>query len=62
MNKEILEIIVCPKCKSSLKEEKKFLICEKCRLAYPIIDKTIPNLLVSDAIKLDKLYRKFKKV
>lgn len=58
MYKEVLKIIACPKCKSSLRKQKNFLICDKCKLAYPILNKDIPNLLIEDSIKLEKLYRK----
>ena len=54
MKKELMDIIVCPVCKSDLKleisDEKDgeiisgSLTCDKCNHTYPIED-TIPNLL-----------------
>jgi len=54
ISKELLEIIACPKCKGDLKlsEDEKFLICENCKLKYPIED-DIPILIVDEAIKLE---------
>ncbi len=54
VSKELLEIIACPKCRGELKlsEDEKFLICEKCKIKYPIED-DIPILLVDEAKPLD---------
>ena len=50
MDKKVLEILVCPKCKSRLKYDKKTneLICENDALAYPVND-GIPVMLESEA-------------
>lgn len=50
LDKELLEILACPKCKGELKydEEKNVLICENCRLEYPVED-DIPILLIEEA-------------
>jgi uncharacterized protein YbaR (Trm112 family) len=32
-----------------------FLICKKCKLAYSILEKAIPDLLVEDAWNLSKV-------
>ena len=53
VDKELLKILACPKCKSKLNEEAKFLICPKCRLAYPVIE-NIPDMLIEEAWSLDK--------
>ena len=57
MKKDLMEILVCPMCKSSLEltinEEKEVeiitgsLFCHRCNHTYPITD-TIPNLLPPD--------------
>lgn len=49
LNKKLLKILCCPKCKSTLKEKGMFLVCNDCDLAYPILDKTVPDLLIDDA-------------
>ncbi len=50
MDAKILDILVCPICKSPLayKKEQKELICKADRLAYPIKD-DIPVMLESEA-------------
>jgi uncharacterized protein YbaR (Trm112 family) len=46
----LLEILACPACKGDLNydEENQKLICEKCRLRYPIKD-DIPVMLIDQA-------------
>ena len=50
MDKKLLEILVCPVCKSELiyKKDEQELICKADRLAYPIRD-GIPVLLEHEA-------------
>jgi len=54
MDKELLRIMACPKCKGSLRHEKGFLVCSKCELAFPILDKRIPDMLIEDAWPITK--------
>ncbi len=53
MNRNLLDIVVCPICKSSLHfdEDKHELICKVDKLAYPIRD-DIPVMLVEEARSL----------
>ncbi len=53
LNKELLDILACPKCKSALTltPAQDQLICEACKVAYPIEDE-IPILLVDKAVPL----------
>ena len=53
MKKEILNILVCPKCKNNVELKNMFLVCKKCNLAYPVIE-DIPNMLIEDAWKIEK--------
>jgi len=50
INKELLEILVCPKCKGPiyLTENQDGLICDQCRLKYEIRDE-IPIMLIEEA-------------
>ncbi|HDN58719.1 MAG: Trm112 family protein [Candidatus Neomarinimicrobiota bacterium] len=52
LSKELLEILACPKCKGDLiyDEENQWLICENCRLRYPIKD-DIPIMIIEEAEK-----------
>lgn len=54
LNKELLDILVCPQCKGplTLTEKEDGLICAPCRLLYQIRE-GIPVMLVDEAIKLD---------
>jgi uncharacterized protein YbaR (Trm112 family) len=53
IQKELLEILACPKCKGdiTLNEKEDGLVCETCRLLYPIRD-GIPVMLIDEAIPL----------
>ena len=51
---ELLEILVCPKCKGDihLNDEQDSLICDACRLVYAIRD-DIPIMLIEEARSLE---------
>ncbi|MCK4396759.1 Trm112 family protein [candidate division WOR-3 bacterium] len=53
MDKKLLDILACPKCKGDLEydEKKQKLICRKCKLAYPIKE-GIPVMLIDEADKI----------
>jgi len=55
INKELLKILACPKCKGGIRlsEEGDGLICDTCKLLYPIKD-DIPIMLSEEAEKIDK--------
>ncbi len=50
IDKQLLEILACPKCKGELvmAEDKSALICNACRLKYRIED-DIPVMLIDEA-------------
>jgi uncharacterized protein YbaR (Trm112 family) len=50
LDKELLNILACPKCKGDLEYDQKNekLICQNCRLKYAIRD-DIPNMLIDEA-------------
>jgi len=54
LSKELLEVLACPKCKGDIKlnEKKDALICDRCRLIYPIRD-DIPVMLIDEAKPLE---------
>ncbi len=61
VDKKLMEILACPKCKGNVKEQNMFITCTKCKLAYPILDKDIPDMLIEDAWSLEKAKKtKFK--
>lgn len=53
IKKELLEILACPKCKGDIQLNNKEdgLICDNCKLVYPIKD-DIPVMLIDKAIPL----------
>jgi uncharacterized protein YbaR (Trm112 family) len=55
VDKELLAILACPKCKGDvqLSSKKDGLICESCQVMYPIRE-DIPVMLIDEAIPLDK--------
>lgn len=54
MDKKQIEMMVCPECNAKLDYDKstKELICESCKLAFPVRD-GIPVMLIEEARKLD---------
>lgn len=50
LSNKLLEMIVCPKCKSGLnyRQSEEKLVCDSCRLIYRIED-DIPILLIDEA-------------
>jgi uncharacterized protein YbaR (Trm112 family) len=53
IHQDLLNILACPQCKGDVKLSPKGdgLICEACRLMYPIKE-DIPIMLIDEAIKL----------
>jgi uncharacterized protein YbaR (Trm112 family) len=52
LNKDLLEILACPACKTSVREAGEWLICQNpaCGLQYPIRE-GIPVMLIDEAKK-----------
>ena len=55
LNKELLDILACPKCKGDIyiNQSEDGLICENCMLVYEIKD-DIPIMLIDEAKPLQK--------
>ena len=53
LSKDLLDILACPKCKGDihLNAAADGLVCEACRLMYPIKD-DIPVMLIDEALPL----------
>ena len=53
LSEQLLAILVCPKCKGDLEyqQEKARLVCNTCRLSYPVRD-DIPIMLIDEATPL----------
>jgi uncharacterized protein len=54
INEELLAILCCPKCKGEilLNSAQDGLICNACKLLYPIRD-DIPIMLIEEALPID---------
>jgi len=54
IKKELLDILACPKCKEKvvLSDDGAYLICNNCRVRYPI-ENDIPIMLIERAEKID---------
>ena len=50
ISQELLDILACPKCKGELQltEKQDGLVCEACKLVYPIRE-DIPVMLIDEA-------------
>lgn len=53
IEKELLDILACPKCKGDIRltEEEDALVCDACKLKYPVKD-DIPIMLIDEAEKI----------
>ena len=54
ISKELLDILACPKCKGAveLTQKQDGLVCNACKLMYPIKD-DIPIMLIDEAIHME---------
>lgn len=53
IDKQLLEILACPKCKGALamEEDQSALVCAACKVKYRIED-DIPIMLIDEAVPL----------
>ncbi|HYA34131.1 MAG TPA: Trm112 family protein [Candidatus Binataceae bacterium] len=53
LSKELLDVLACPKCKKDihLNQAQDGLVCENCKLVYPIRE-DIPVMLIEEAAPL----------
>ena len=53
LSKDLLEILACPKCKGDIRltEKGDGLVCDWCKLLYPVKD-DIPVMLIDEATKI----------
>jgi uncharacterized protein YbaR (Trm112 family) len=55
INPELLEILACPKCKGKVEPDESgaYLVCDRCKLKYPVSDQGIPIMLIDRAEPLE---------
>lgn len=53
LNRDLIDILACPKCKGplTLRPDESAFECAACKLAYPVVD-DIPNFIVEEAQEL----------
>ena len=53
LNRDLIDILACPKCKGPLKlrEDESAFECGACKLVYMVVD-DIPNFIVEEALPL----------
>jgi len=54
VKKDLLKMLACPKCKGDVSEKGMFILCLSCKLAYPVLDSDVPDMLVDDAWAVSK--------
>lgn len=54
VNKDLLDILACPRCKEKvvLADDGRWLVCGRCAVKYPI-EEDIPVMLVDRGVDLD---------
>lgn len=53
VDQRLLEILVCPKCRGDIRLSEDWLVCDECRLKYPVRD-GIPHMLIDEAEDLEE--------
>lgn len=48
IKKELLEILACPKCKKNVREQEAYIVCDTCKVRYPVRN-NIPIMLIEEA-------------
>ena len=60
VDKNLMKILACPQCKGDVKEIGMFLVCENCKLAFPVLE-DVPDMVLEDSWELDEAKKhKFK--
>jgi uncharacterized protein len=54
MNKKLLEVVACPKCKTSLQKGENLLLCDKCKVKYQVKEE-IPILLINEVEQIKEI-------
>lgn len=54
IDKELLEILACPKCRGDIRlsKDEKYIVCDNCKLLYEIRE-DIPVMLIDEAKQVE---------
>lgn len=58
MDKRLLDVMACPKCKGEIREKGMFLLCRKCSLAFPVLNESVPNMIIEESWPIKKAEKK----
>ena len=54
IDKRLLDVMACPRCRGEIHEKGMFLLCRKCSLAFPVLDEGVPNMILEESWPLQK--------
>jgi uncharacterized protein YbaR (Trm112 family) len=54
IDRRLLDMMACPRCRGAIHEKGMFLLCKKCALAFPVLDDSVPNMILDESWPLTK--------
>jgi len=54
VDKVLLAVLACPRCRGDVREQGMFLTCAKCKAAYPVLGQDVPDMIAEDSLPLGK--------
>jgi len=57
VDKKLLDMLACPRCKGGIREKGMFILCKSCDLAFPVLD-DVPDMIIEEAWPLKKAEKK----
>jgi len=54
IDSKLFELMACPRCKGGIHEKGMFVLCRRCELAFPVLDQSIPDMIIEEAWPLQK--------
>ncbi len=54
IDKRLMDVMACPRCKGDIRQKGMFLLCRKCSIAFPVLDDSVPNMILEESWPLQK--------
>lgn len=54
IDKKLFDVMACPKCSGEIHEKGMFILCRKCCMAFPVLDESVPDMIIDEAWPLQK--------
>jgi len=54
IDKRLMDVMACPRCKGNIRQKGMFLLCRKCSIAFPVLDDSVPNMIIEESWPLQK--------